>query len=601
MWANNRGPHNVPLASLPELSAATAIQLFEHLSEVLIVEHDYTIIERSDERVSNTNGHKFDCAAAWAALQPSGSSVEDCQRRVMLSRLQHGVHPNDIEVECVDETMRVADAAGLDWTREVEIDEVRDRLRMQFETATHNHTVVPNWLPPEWHIKAEEILKSNRRLSIGHNLSGWFIRRQGVVSANEENVTEEEARAEEEPRAEEKADSDNGNGDNGSLLRSFRPIDVQSFPMRQWLYGKHYQRRCVSATVSPGGFGKTSLQVVEALVMTTGLPLLGEQPGERLKVWYHSGEEPIEEIERKILAACQHFEIPQEQLVDWLFLDSGNQTKLSVANGYGELHMHDATIRKIAEALGGCGADVAMLDPLVTLHTVSEQDNMKMNAVVGVFRELATDLNIGIDLSHHTRKRANGTSSDYEAEDARGASAVHDAVRAMRMINHMSEKEAEDLCIPPHERMSYIRVDRGKGNYTPARLAVWRRFVNVVLPNGGSGMPGDEVGVLTPFDYPGAGAPSAARAEAEQIAEQLFLRLLNQFHVNGRNVNDKPNGTHYAPKLFAEEAEAKAARIGKAAFEGAMRRLFSQSKIELEECRDSARRPSTRLTIARSK
>ena len=71
----------------------------------------------------------------------------------------------------------------------------------------------------------------------------------------------------------------------------FEPFDLATLPPREWLYGKHYQRRTVSATIAPGGFGKTSLCMVEAVAMATARNLLGEQPSERLRVWYHNGED----------------------------------------------------------------------------------------------------------------------------------------------------------------------------------------------------------------------------------------------------------------------------------------------------------------------
>ena len=78
---------------------------------------------------------------------------------------------------------------------------------------------------------------------------------------------------------------------------------------------------------------------------------------------------------------------------------------------------------------------------------------------------------------------------------------LKDAVRAARMLNQMMAKDAEEVGIPEHERGYYFRVDRVKGNNPPSK-AVWRRFVNVELPNT------DEVGVVEPWDFPGQGEAS---------------------------------------------------------------------------------------------
>ena len=91
-------------------------------------------------------------------------------------------------------------------------------------------------------------------------------------------------------------------------------------PPRTWLYGKHYQRRTVSLTAGPGGMGKSSLDMVEAVAMVTCRNLLGEQPEERLRVWYHNGEDPLDEINRRLAAICQHYGIPQGELQGHLWV-----------------------------------------------------------------------------------------------------------------------------------------------------------------------------------------------------------------------------------------------------------------------------------------
>src|SRR5262249_21245019 len=95
------------------------------------------------------------------------------------------------------------------------------------------------------------------------------------------------------------------------IVPTWKRIDPATFPPRAWLYGKHYQRGTVSATVAPGGAGKSSSILVEALVMATGQPLLEERPQQRCRVWVHNGEESRQEMERRILAICQHYEIDQ--------------------------------------------------------------------------------------------------------------------------------------------------------------------------------------------------------------------------------------------------------------------------------------------------
>jgi hypothetical protein len=263
-------------------------------------------------------------------------------------------------------------------------------------------------------------------------------------------------------------------------------------------------------------------------------------------------------------------------------MTSGNEVPLRVAQGYSNLQIDNRLIGHITEAVGDNQIDVAILDPLVTLHGVPEGDNGKMDTVVRIFAGIADQMNCGFELAHHTRKGLVGTDADLVADDMRGASAIKDAMRALRMLNQMTRKDAEDVGIPENERTSYFRVDRVKGNNAPPSAATWRKFVNVELPNT------DEVGVVTPWEFPGhGGAPSPQKAEADRRAEEVFMALLDRFVLDERNVSDQ--GPASAPSVFAKESEAKAAKLGKATLADAMRRLFAAGRIRMEAYGRSSR------------
>jgi hypothetical protein len=82
--------------------------------------------------------------------------------------------------------------------------------------------------------------------------------------------------------------------------------DPATIPRRQFIYGRHYIRAFLSATVAPGGVGKSSLALVEAVAMAAGRSLHGIVPPKATKVWYVNLEDPREEIERRIAAICLH-------------------------------------------------------------------------------------------------------------------------------------------------------------------------------------------------------------------------------------------------------------------------------------------------------
>jgi RecA-family ATPase len=376
------------------------------------------------------------------------------------------------------------------------------------------------------------------------------------------------------------------------VLRAFEPFDLALVPPREFLFGRHYQRRTVSGTVAPGGTGKSSLVMVESIAMAAGRNLLDEEVKERVRVWYHNGEDNMLELQRRVGGICQHYNIPMEELKGWFFMTSGNEVPLRVAETWSQVRLQTdhRLVKCITEAIGDNKIDVSILDPLVTLHGVPENNPGQMDQVIRIFTRMADAQNCAIDLSHHTRKLAPGSGSDdVTIDDMRGAGAVKDAMRAVRMLNVMSSKDAENAGFMELERSNYFRIDRAKANYSgPAKTAIWRQFVNVNLPNG------DAVGVIAPWLFPGQdGAPSPEKLEAERKAEHVFLEVLRRLFLAGRFVGEK--GTYNAPHVIAKEREAKAAKVGKATLDAAMRRLFDKGKIRIEEYLMANRHPGTRI------
>ncbi len=86
------------------------------------------------------------------------------------------------------------------------------------------------------------------------------------------------------------------------------------------------------------------------------------------------------------------------------------------------------------------------------------------------FSGIADEHDCAFELAHHTRKQPAGSTAEYAMDDIRGASGTGDAVRAARVLNRMSQADAEAAAIGELERLSRFRVDRAKGNYSaPAR------------------------------------------------------------------------------------------------------------------------------------
>ncbi|ESZ02358.1 AAA family ATPase [Mesorhizobium sp. L48C026A00] len=155
---------------------------------------------------------------------------------------------------------------------------------------------------------------------------------------------------------------------------------------------------------------------------------------------------------------------------------------------------HDRTIERNK-------IDFVCLDPFVKTHGLTENDNNQMDQVIEFLANFAIEMNIAVDVPHHTAK---GAANPGNADRGRGASAIKDGARLVYTLTTMSDEEAERFGVPPADRRLYIRMDSGKVNITPPAAAAKRfKLVSVVLGNGNHLYPdGDNVQTIEQWTPP---------------------------------------------------------------------------------------------------
>ncbi len=272
-------------------------------------------------------------------------------------------------------------------------------------------------------------------------------------------------------------------------------FDEAAIPVRRWIYGTTYLRKFVSMLVSAGGVGKTSQQIAEGLAVSTGRELLGEKIHETCNVWFINLEDPLEEMQRRILATMKQYGIKPDEVRGKIYLDAGRDFSLKFGTQTKDgLIPNTALIEYMAAKIREKDIGLVYIDPFVGCHNANENDNMAMNAVVAEIRRIADETNCAICIVHHIRK---GNGEDATVDSVRGAGALIGAARSARVINRMTEDEAARLGIDPAEAKSIFRVDDAKANLAPpAAVAVYRKMIGVQIANG------EWVGVCTPYKLP---------------------------------------------------------------------------------------------------
>jgi hypothetical protein len=299
--------------------------------------------------------------------------------------------------------------------------------------------------------------------------------------------------------------------------------------------------------IAPGGLGKSSVKIVESLAMTAGLPLLGKDlPQGALKVWLYNLEDPAEETERRIHAAALHYGIEPEQIAGRLFVDSGRDQPICIAE---ETPDGARIVRPIAEAviaeLLERRIDVLSIDPFVSSHAISENDNRAIDMVAKEWSRIADICDCSINLVHHVRKM-NG--AEVTAESSRGAVSLIGAARSVVVYNRMSKEEADAAGVQQADRGFYFRTQNDKANLAPPEAADWFRMNNVDLPNG------DSVGVACLWQWPDA-------FDGISLHDLYAVQLAVDAGDWGESVQAKDWVGHAAASALSLDAEKDTGRI----------------------------------------
>jgi hypothetical protein len=259
-------------------------------------------------------------------------------------------------------------------------------------------------------------------------------------------------------------------------------------------------------TVSPGGAGKSTLILTEAAAMATGQCLLQDRPHKSLNVLLINGEDPHDELVRRVAAIAAHFGLKDADLGGRLALVSGRDYRVTLAhptpNG---ITIDESAFDDLLALIKGHDVDVLILDPLASFHRIPENDNVGMDALARRLTLLAELGDASVEIVHHTRKASTGSNGKAEPsmDEARGASSLAAAVRVGRIIRKMSADEAAGFGISDAEL--HFRTFLAKANMAPpASDSKWFRLQGVDLGNADGEYPSDNVAVVTAWTPPDA-------------------------------------------------------------------------------------------------
>lgn len=251
-------------------------------------------------------------------------------------------------------------------------------------------------------------------------------------------------------------------------------------------------RGAVTIISATGGTGKTQFTLQAAVAFALGEDFAGFHPMRKdLKIAFVSGEEPLDEIWRRIAAIevdrvgykAADIERFKERLKGRLFICQGKNVALvTKGTAKNEVAQRTPFHEELCEDIIDQGIDLVILDPLIRLHAGLDENSAEMQELHNAADEIATRGNCGVVLVSHTNKMSRGTVDDQNA--ARGTSAMTDAARVVIIMANMTETQAKDI-LHQAEQATYTRYCRlgdPKQSYTVNSGSQWFRKKTIKLP-----------------------------------------------------------------------------------------------------------------------
>jgi hypothetical protein len=315
-------------------------------------------------------------------------------------------------------------------------------------------------------------------------------------------------------------------------------------PPRPWLLDNQFCRGFVSSLVSAGGVGKTALRLLQFISLAINRSLCGQYIFRRSRVLLISLEDDRDELQRRIQAVLDHYQVSRADLQGWFFCTTPSGSRLAELEGnkrvVGKLE------QQVRRAIELYKPDLVAIDPFVKTHSLGENNSADMNFVCDLLARIAIENNVAVDVPHHVHK---GQIAAGDADAGRGSSGIRDAGRLNFTLTPMSENEAEMFGIDHGERFRYVRLDASKVNIAVrSGRATWFQIIGVRIKNATDDYPnGDTVQVVEPWTPPEVWA---------DLDNQMLNRILDAIDSGLRDEYGRPTGERYTDASGAKKRAA---------------------------------------------
>lgn len=289
----------------------------------------------------------------------------------------------------------------------------------------------------------------------------------------------------------------------GIPLQSAFPINEKAIPPRDWIIPGLLLKRYLSVLVAPPGSGKSLLTLQLAIAVAVGKSWAGWTVRAPKKVLVINAEDDMDEMRRRLFAAARTMGVKQSELEGRVFLaEAPESIVIAKADSKTKTVVRTPLLEDLVHTIIENGIEVGIVDPFAETFEGDENSNSEIKWAGILWREVARRTSASVLLVHHTKKYASAMAGDADA--SRGGGALIGTARIIATLFAMTEDEAGIMNVAPEDRTKYVRFDDAKANLSLITgQAKWFEKKSVTLDNATGFAPGDEVGVLAPWEPPG--------------------------------------------------------------------------------------------------
>jgi RecA-family ATPase len=336
----------------------------------------------------------------------------------------------------------------------------------------------------------------------------------------------------------------------------FSNWDKEPVPERQWAIRDRVPLNQVGLFSGEGGTGKSIVELMKDVAHVAGKDWLGSLP-EPGPAFYLAAEDDVDEIHIRLAAIAKHYGVTFKELTEGglhvLPLLGEDAVLCAVSNKSGRVEK-TGLYDQIYEAAGDLKPFNISIDTLSRAFAGNEIDRVQVYAFAMHMQALAKAAGGSVTVLSHPSLTGIATGSGIS-----GSTAWHGAFRFRQYLKGVKVTDGEQ----PEDNLREFEFK--KNQYGPLAQSIVLRYQNGLF-------------------LPEKGVSSLDKLARDAKADEVFMELLRRFSDQGRNVSHNKNATNYAPKVFADETDAKRHNLRpKADLEPAMRRLFAADKIFVED------------------